>query len=237
MGIIILKTDGTITDADFPIGTIREQTKGLAALIGCEHIERVRPTRAFEKFGFPKTVNMIVDEEGALKEDRVLNKLASALHDGDIFGTVLFCGEKDTADGPVFCKMDDDDYDLVSYLIDLLKETDKKGVKEIHDFVMGKIGSLKGELLVKLNGYSSHVDGSVNSHFAFAFAAYVLLAACEKEFGVPFDMSIDCVKAINEILDCETQREPREMTISVAELLKGGNDGQQSSGTEEQKEG
>lgn len=237
MGIIILKTDGTITHTDFPTGTIREQTKGLAALIGCKYIERVHPANAVDNFGFPKTVNMIVDEEGALKQDKVLNRMASILYDGDIYGTVLFCGEEYTEDGPAFSKMDDADEKLVGHILKLLKDTTEKDSDELEENVRGVIKSLKGKLTVTLNGHMSTIDGRVNNPTAFVFAAYVLLSACEKEFGMPFKQSLGAVESMNHLLDCETRSETREMTISVADLLRGKSNGQQSSGTEEQKEG
>lgn len=237
MGIIILKPDGTIETTSFPDGSVRDQTKGLAALIGCKNIERVHLANAVDNFGFPKTVNMIVDEEGALKKDRVLNRMASILYDGNIYGTVLFCGEEYTEDGPAFSKMDDADEDHVEYVLNTIKSTDGKEEKELEEFVRGAIKSTKGNITITLNGYMSKIDGRVSHPTAFAFAAYVLLSACEKEFEIPFNHSIEALKAFNEILDSETQCETREMTISVAELLRGMNNGQQSSGTEEQKEG
>ena len=237
MGIIILKTDGTITHTDFPTGTIREQTKGLAALIGCKYIERVHLANAVDNFGFPKTVNMIVDEEGALKQDKVLNRMGSILYDGDIYGTVLFCGEENTEDGPAFSKMDDADEKIVGHILKLLKDTTEKDEDELDEDLRGVIRSLKGKLTVTLNGHMSTIDGHVNNPTAFAFAAYVLLSAFEKEFGMPFKQSLGAVESMNHLLDCETRSETREMTISVADLLRGKNNGQQSSGTEEQKEG
>ena len=81
----------------------------MAEVLGCSYVE---PVRAW----LPGVV-LLVDEEGALLTDRVLNTRAARLYPGRVFGAVLVLAEVDTAEGRDLTGLSED---LLSELLTLL---------------------------------------------------------------------------------------------------------------------
>lgn len=103
--IIKVDPDLVVTVHDFPhggnvMGAMRELIGN-----GCRNIEHVMPKRLYSELGHSNTVDregrcvsMLIDEEGALKENKLVNLLASHLYETDkhgcpIYGNVLFVAD------------------------------------------------------------------------------------------------------------------------------------------------
>lgn len=103
--IIKVDTDFVVTVHDFPHGG--DVMGAMKELIGngCRSIEHVMPKRLYSELGHSNTVDregrcvsMLIDEEGALKENKLVNPLASHLYETDkhgcpIYGNVLFVAD------------------------------------------------------------------------------------------------------------------------------------------------
>lgn len=98
--IIRVTTDNRKTIHPYPTGSFREKQDVLTGLIGngCDLVEHVRPRRLYTFWKVSTDIEsgkmacMLVDESGALKENKV-NELASYLYGYTIYGNVLFVGE------------------------------------------------------------------------------------------------------------------------------------------------
>lgn len=96
MKIIRVTTENEISVHDYPEGNYSQQNTVLAELIGdnCELVERVRPKRLYEKlrFSFYPTdeiggsVSMLVNEEGLLNKEIIINPIGSYLYESDKHG-------------------------------------------------------------------------------------------------------------------------------------------------------
>ena len=122
MKIIRVTTDNIVTVHDYPNGDFSQQNTALSELIGngCELVEGVRPTRLYSKLKFScqptmnegESVSMLVDEEGLLKDDVIVNPIGSYLYGTDkhgqiIAGDILFVGEQIAGDGISYCGLSD----------------------------------------------------------------------------------------------------------------------------------
>lgn len=122
MKIIRVTTDNIVTVHDYPNGNFSQQNTALSELIGngCELVEGVRPTRLYSKLKFScqptmnegESVSMLVDEEGLLKDDVIVNPIGSYLYETDkhgqiIAGDILFVGEQIAGDGISYCGLSD----------------------------------------------------------------------------------------------------------------------------------
>ncbi|MDO4301817.1 MAG: hypothetical protein Q4D26_10550 [Clostridia bacterium] len=122
MKIIRVTTDNKVTAHDYPEGDFSRQNTALSELIGngCELVERVHPKRLYEKLKFScqptmnegESVSMLVDEEGLLKDDVIVNPIGSFLYETDkhgyiIAGNILFVGEQIAGDGISYCGLSD----------------------------------------------------------------------------------------------------------------------------------
>lgn len=122
MKIIRVTTDNIVTVHDYPDGNFSQQNTALSELIGngCELVEGVRPTRLYSKLKFScqptmnegESVSMLVDEDGLLKDDVIINPIGSYLYGTDkhgqiIAGDVLFVGEQIAGDGISYCGLSD----------------------------------------------------------------------------------------------------------------------------------
>lgn len=93
----------------------------IPSALNADMFEIVRPA-AFAEMGYPQFV-LLVDESGALKEDRVMNPCASELygfrrHGVRIYGDALVAKEVRTPDGDYdLAGLDDDDIDMVNMII------------------------------------------------------------------------------------------------------------------------
>lgn len=126
--LIRISTDLEMTVHEFPEGTYSEQNKVLRELIGnhCDLYESVRPRRLYTEFKMPDgsgkqrdCVSMLVDEEGLLKENIILNAAASYLYETDqhgcpIAGNVLFVGECWREGGIDFCGIKEETFELLN---------------------------------------------------------------------------------------------------------------------------
>lgn len=133
MKIIKVSTDNIVSIHDYPAGSFREKNTVLAELIGngCEMIESVKPKRLYEKLKFQyrptenegESVAMIVDEEGLLKDEIVVNPIGSYLYEIDkhgcpIVGNILFVGEQISSDGILLCGLSDTNFTKLKYWLD-----------------------------------------------------------------------------------------------------------------------
>ena len=84
---LLLPVDGT----PLRVVDVEHDWSAMAKVIGGNYVEHVRTQ-------IPG-VALIVDEEGALRSDRVLNRLALGLYPGRIFGAALVLSEVDTPEG------------------------------------------------------------------------------------------------------------------------------------------
>lgn len=94
--------------------------RDIPSAINAEMFEIVRPV-AFAEMDHPEFV-LLVDESGALKDDRVMNPCASELygwrrHGVRIYGDALVAKEVRTPDGDYdLAGLDDDDIDTVTMI-------------------------------------------------------------------------------------------------------------------------
>lgn len=129
MKIIRITTDLELTEHEFPERSITDQNKFLTELIGngCDIYEHVMPERLYTNFHVKncpmkvpgQCVSMLVDEEGALKEN-IPNLIGSYLYVSDrhgypIMGNILFVGEKWTPDGIDFCGIEDSAFEQLKH--------------------------------------------------------------------------------------------------------------------------
>ena len=84
---LLLPVDGT----PLRVVDVEHDWAAMAQVIGGDYVEHVR-TRV-------RGVALMVDEEGALRDDRVLNFRATRLYPGRIFGAALVLAEVDTVEG------------------------------------------------------------------------------------------------------------------------------------------
>lgn len=125
MKIIRVSTENLVTVHDYPGGTTLEQTQSLAELIGngCRLVEHVMPRRLYDKLKYSscptcekgECISMLVDEEGLLKEEPIINPIGSYLYEVDkhgcpIVGNILFIGEYLTADGISFSGLSESNF-------------------------------------------------------------------------------------------------------------------------------
>lgn len=125
MKIIRVTTDNIVTVHDYPDGNFSQQNTALSELIGngCEMVEGVKPRRLYERLRFlcqptmkeGESVSMLVDEEGLLKDEPIINPIGSYLYEVDkhgcpIVGNILFIGEYLTADGISFSGLSESNF-------------------------------------------------------------------------------------------------------------------------------
>lgn len=138
MKILKLTVNNEITVHEYPEGDMWEQMETLNKLVGngCRIVEEVRPKRLYEKLKFPieatenegDSVSMLVDEEGLLKDDILVNPIASYLYEADkhgsiIAGDVLFIGEKSDSDGAIgYCGLSEKNLNRLKYWLEVLAE-------------------------------------------------------------------------------------------------------------------
>ena len=84
---LLLPVDGT----PLRVVDVEHDWAAMAQVIGGDYVEHVR-TRV-------RGVALMVDEEGALRDDRVLNFRAMRLYPGRIYGAALVVSEVDTPEG------------------------------------------------------------------------------------------------------------------------------------------
>lgn len=133
MKIIKVSTDNVVSVHDYPEGSFREQNAVLVELIGngCEMLECVRPKRLYEKLRFQcqptinegESVTMLVDEEGLLKDEIVVNPIGRYLYEIDkhgypIAGNILFVGEQMSGDDILYCGLSDTNFLRLKYCLD-----------------------------------------------------------------------------------------------------------------------
>lgn len=133
MKIIRVSTENEVTVHDYPEGSFSQQNAVLTELIGneCEMFEGVRAKRLYERLGFPflpamnegESVSMLVDEEGLLKEEPVINPIGSYLYETDkhgypIVGNILFVGEQKVGDIILYCGLSDKNFTRLKDCLD-----------------------------------------------------------------------------------------------------------------------
>lgn len=112
---IIATSDNMVTFKDVDRDKLLEQ---LYSLLDCDCIEIVR-SNAIEA-GASRRLIMIVDESGALKENRRYNSYASSASGQVIYGSVAFAEEIDGPDGgEIVGLIPEDQARILSYLITL----------------------------------------------------------------------------------------------------------------------
>lgn len=102
-------------------GEVDVDVRDIPSAINAQMFEIVRPV-AFAEMDHPEFV-LLVDESGALKDDRMMNPCASELygwrrHGVRIYGDALVAKEIRTPDGDYdLAGLDDDDIDTVNMII------------------------------------------------------------------------------------------------------------------------
>lgn len=102
---VLLPVDGT----PLRVVDVEHDWSAMAKVIGGDYVEHVRTQ-------IPG-VALIVDEEGALRSDRVLNRLALGLYPGRIFGAALVLSEVDTPEGRDVASLSFDHWEQVADVI------------------------------------------------------------------------------------------------------------------------
>lgn len=133
MKIIRVSTDNEVTVHDYPEGSFSQQNAVLNELIGngCEIFESVSPKRLYEKLRFQceptmnegESVSMLVDEEGLLKDEPIINPIGSYLYETDkhgcpIVGNILFVGEQISGDDILYCGLSDTNFTRLKDCLD-----------------------------------------------------------------------------------------------------------------------
>ena len=128
--IIKVDTDFVVTVHDFPHGD--DVMGAMCKLIGngCRYIEHVMPKRLYNELGHSNTVDregrcvsMLIDEEGALKENRAINTVAGYLYETDkhgcpIYGNILFVADVYEGDGISFAGIEPETFDVLYAQLD-----------------------------------------------------------------------------------------------------------------------
>ena len=107
MRAVLLNPDGTVEEALIEAHAessnmrVRQALEGMRRLIGGGYIEIVRARglgHLCAEFGRMPRAVMVVDDEGSLRPTPLLNRRASNLYGGAIFGPVLIVAEALTPD-------------------------------------------------------------------------------------------------------------------------------------------
>lgn len=136
--IIRINEDFTVDNIDIDFdrssGVVNKEIK---ELIGCDHYQTFGPNPLVELFNtqcYPyekgKTgIIMLLDDEGAIKENPSINIMASILAGADIFGKCLVVGTTFIGDGFDYCELPNDWSTKITALIRGLAKEIKEQIK------------------------------------------------------------------------------------------------------------